>query len=578
YVDSPVTPDLVDEPGVRSWLSSGASLISSDGEFAKYQYSAALQELYTSWNANRLAVTWTGADWDFDGDLFLYLDTAAGGASSLYDPFATGGALAFPAGFAPDWLVWVQDDATATLLQWNGTSWVVDRVLASPNFAFAAPYTDLLLPFGWLGLTPSSSLKLLAVASQDDALNLWAAAPHKNPLNDARVVSPVAVGRDLRSYGLTQFAAFPSLGSGVLPNSGRSIETDLRVSISGTPGGFTAGYLADNLYDVLTPGAPLDADLDGQPDLPLPMAEDPLPVGNGQSVVYTLQYENAGSETAENVQIAVTTRGALRLTDGTSSRVINLGDVAAGVSTTLQIDALVDTSFNGQSAEINAAVSDDLHGRDFDWLWVLHPVDSLPPTDVQITNPTTYARSGVNYIVGSVADESGATDIEIEITPLPSGPVTTVNCVDPTPEDSAWSCLWQPGDLTGLTGFDLRARATDRYGNQSGWSPVHHLIVDTSPPTVTLDATVDDFLADGFINGAELIWNGAAEDDYEVRRVAVCLDDVYTTGCEPANSSLPAPSVTWQYDFNSVLAGDGISQTVSLHGFDAVGNRSVTPL
>ena len=330
YVDSPVTPDLVDEPGVRSWLSSGASLLSSDGEFSKYEYNAALQELHTSWNANRLAVTWTGADWDFDGDLFVYLDTAAGGATALYDPFATGGALTFPASFAPDFLVWVQDDATATLLQWNGTSWVVDRVLLAPNFNFDAPHTDLLLPFGWLGLTPSSSLKLLAVASQDDALNLWAAAPNKTPLNDPRVVSPVAVGRDLRSYALTQFAAFPSLGSGVLPNSGRSIKTDLRFSITSTPGGFTAGYLADNLYDVLTPGAPLDADLDGQPDQPLPMAEDPLPVGNGDTISYTVRYENSGSAVAENVQIAVTTRGALRLLGGATSQVIDLGDVAAG--------------------------------------------------------------------------------------------------------------------------------------------------------------------------------------------------------------------------------------------------------
>ena len=123
----------------------------------------------------------------------------------------------------------------------------------------------------------------------------------------------MAVGRDLRSYGLTQFATFPSLGSGVLPNGQRSIETDLRFSISSTPGGFTAGYLADNLYDVLTPGAPLDANLDGQPDQPLPMAEDPLPVGNGDTISYTVRYENSGSAVAENVQIAVTTRGALRL-------------------------------------------------------------------------------------------------------------------------------------------------------------------------------------------------------------------------------------------------------------------------
>ena len=60
-----------------------------------------------------------------------------------------------------------------------------------------------------------------------------------------------------------------------------------------------------------------------------------------------------------------------------------------------------------------------------------------------------------------------------------------------------------------------------------------------------------------------------------MRRVAVCLDAAYNTGCESASTSLAAPAVTWLYDFSSVLAGDGISQTVSLHGFDAVGNRSV---
>ena len=117
----------------------------------------------------------------------------------------------------------------------------------------------------------------------------------------------------------------------------------------------------------------------------------------------------------------------------------------------------------------NAAISDELHGRDFDWLWVLHPVDSQPPGAVSIDAPITYVRSGVNFILGSVADDSGADEIEIEITPLPAGAPITLNCADPTPEDGAWTCLWDPGDLAGLAGFDLRARATDLYGNTGGW-------------------------------------------------------------------------------------------------------------
>ncbi|HRI56757.1 MAG TPA: Ig-like domain-containing protein, partial [Anaerolineae bacterium] len=442
----------------------------------------------------------------------------------------------------------------------------------------SAPDTDLRLPFAWLGLTPAAALKLLAVASNGDALSLWAAAPNKNPLNSPRVVSPVAQSQDLRTYALTQFVQFPALGAGLLPNGQRPIDADLRLGIISTPGGFSAGYLADNLYDALTPGAPLDANLDGLPDRPLPMAESPQPVGNGQAISYTVAYHNSGTQAAENVQIAITTRGALRLTDGSTSRTISLGNVAAGISTTVQIDALIDTSFDGQSAELNAAIADTLHGRAFDWLWVLHPVDSQPPTDVLITNPVMYARPDVNVIAGTVADRSGASDLEIEITARPTHAVTTLNCVDPTPDDNSWACTWQPGSLAGLTGFDLRARASDRFGNTSAWSPVHHLIVDTAPPTITADPIVADYLADGFINGAELDWSGAAQDDQAVTRVAVCLSGVYTTACDTGNTSAAAPVVTWQYDFSALLAGDGISQTVSLHGFDAVGNRSAAPL
>ncbi|QLQ05230.1 MAG: hypothetical protein HZY76_03365 [Anaerolineae bacterium] len=51
---------------------------------------------------------------------------------------------------------------------------------------------------------------------------------------------------------------------------------------------------------------------------------------------------------------------------------------------------------------------------------MLHPVDSQPPTDVLITNPVMYARPDVNVIAGTVADRSGASDLEIEITARPT--------------------------------------------------------------------------------------------------------------------------------------------------------------
>ena len=146
-----MTPDLVDEPGVRAWMDSGASLVSSDAELRLHDDTVPVQTLHTSWNAGTLRLAWSGANWDLDGDLFVYFDTAPGGATALHDPYATGGSLTFPTSFAPDWLVMVEDAAMATLLHWNGSAWVLDRVLIAPNFGHDAPHTDLLLPFGWLG-------------------------------------------------------------------------------------------------------------------------------------------------------------------------------------------------------------------------------------------------------------------------------------------------------------------------------------------------------------------------------------------------------------------------------------------
>src|SRR5690606_2092467 len=117
-----------------------------------------------------------------------------------------------------DWLVWVQDGATAALLRWNGSAWEVDRALSAANFRHAAnqlpPLTDLYLPFAWLGLTPGSAATLLALASEEGALQLWASAPDKNPLNSPRVVSALASERDLSAFDLTQFFTLPALGDG----------------------------------------------------------------------------------------------------------------------------------------------------------------------------------------------------------------------------------------------------------------------------------------------------------------------------------------------------------------------------
>ena len=91
YFDTPLTPDLAADLAYRGWLESGCALIGVDREVNRSApFAAALaavQRLYATWSDEALRLTWSGANWDTDGDLFVYLDTAAGGANTAFNPY-----------------------------------------------------------------------------------------------------------------------------------------------------------------------------------------------------------------------------------------------------------------------------------------------------------------------------------------------------------------------------------------------------------------------------------------------------------------------------------------------------------
>ena len=85
-----------------------------------------MQRFYTTWNGDTLRMAWTGANWNDDGDLFIYLDSGAGGATTLDNPYPTvpgDGTIGLPAGFTANYMVWVKDRQTATLLRSSGSTW-----------------------------------------------------------------------------------------------------------------------------------------------------------------------------------------------------------------------------------------------------------------------------------------------------------------------------------------------------------------------------------------------------------------------------------------------------------------------
>ena len=84
------------------------------------------QHFYSAWDNNGLRLTWTRADWEQEGDLFLYLDSQAGGSSRAYNPYSATQnktliilpihweGLSNIDRMQADFLVWVQEDDQST--------------------------------------------------------------------------------------------------------------------------------------------------------------------------------------------------------------------------------------------------------------------------------------------------------------------------------------------------------------------------------------------------------------------------------------------------------------------------------
>lgn len=564
--DGPATPDLLGDLTDTNWLASGGSQLGADrevsrGPFAKAAFGG-VQKFYLSWNDQGLGMAWDGANWAGDGDLFIYLDTGAGGATQLYNPYPTPAAIDLPPGMAAKYVVWVQDETTAQLLQASGGGgWNVVANLGAANFRLTGDLTHLYLPFSLLGISNASPLGVVAVASEENALRLWAAAPDKNPLNSERSINPAAVGRDLSAYRLTLHHRWPNLALGQAPNAGRFADSDLLVTMESQVNSVAVGYLESDLIDLLTPNGALDADLDGQPDGALPGNVKTKALGNGNEVRYIVRYANRGAETAKNVTLALTGLGGLSVNPA-----LNLGDIAPGAEGVAEVTATVNGAANG--VEMQARLSDETHGV-YEWFWFAHAVDTAPPTDITIQSPTGVVGAGSQTVRGALQDASGVPTVIVEV----NGASTI--CTDLTPDDGLWSCAVDFSGFPSGTTVSVRVRAVDEHGNTSPFSDPATMVVDRTAPTVTLAAETQAALADGFINASEALLRGLVVDDQRADRVELCtaqpsgLDLCTTQETEPRNNA----SGQWA---NLLFTDDqdGVAQSVRLIGIDGAQNRS----
>ncbi len=590
YVDAPTTPDYV-AMDYHGWMQSGCAQIGANRELARYartgQSQDDVQRFYTTWNSDTLRLAWTGANWNSDGDIFIYLDTGPGGATEVYNPYTNTTHIAFPPPLAADYAIWVEDDETVKLMQWDGLGWadaVTDTFSSPLHYDLATSLrpirTDLSLPFGWLGITTTTSVRLLAIASEEDALKVWATMPDKNPLNSQRATNALAAVNAGQSYTLTQAYAWTLLGADRCPNEGQFTDADLRLDLTADPPGTEVGYLEHNVL-ALQPGQPLDADLDGEPDIPVPLGAGADLVGHGQIVTYTLHYANQGTEPALGVQLTVTARGAMQL--ARDPLMLTLGDVNAGISTTLEFTGVVDTALYTTSVEVQAAVADAVHDT-FDWFWVQHDVDAVAPESVKLVAPLTYLKPYTNTLHGTVYDTSDVPSLALEARTVPTDTPSTYPFSDTTPGDGQWTYAWNIGAQDNGARFKVRPLATDRFGNGPTVGDWVTLTVDSLPPTITLDAGADTALQGIVFNrDTQVLLTGKVGDDQQAAGMEICFGAPSDAYCEQAPAQ-PGDAITgtWRY----VLRATGaLAQSLDyealafyLYGLDGAGNRSTETL
>jgi len=652
YVDYSATPvyaSITEATPYRGWLAERCNLLGVDNRLAERTAElaglSAAQTFYGGWDATGLRFTWAGANWDVDGDLFIYLDTvAAAGSARVYNPYpdAANTVILLPAGTTPtasmraDYALWVQNSQTATLMTWDGIQWAT---VISPQlqYVFDAPYTHLYVPFSSLGIANAAAtpLSLVALATEENALKVWAVQPAHNNLNSTLAAEVLSARQQ---FVLRNRYQWPSLGAGVCPAgqpSGPGLRAsqsspgglaDVQASFTANPPGIAYSVLEDNLYfaqddlfdeldvDWATleteycadyPDDPecdadktaADLDFEAQEDLEDWMDVENAPVGDGDEITYTLTYANQGTETAIGLVLDVTTWGQVRLPAGEWDEdadgeydylVLPLGDLAPGETLTATFTGVIDLEFDPDNAEgwatIDAVLYDSTGSVDenqLDWLYVDHEIDEDAPDYLEIQTPQMLIAPGVNTFRGFVRDQSAVPTLALTAA-TPSGTRST-SCVDPTPDDGQWTCALNVGALDEGDEVSVHLTATDSHEQTSDATMPRVFIVDSTPPSVTLDLATQDVFTDGVIGPQERVWSGRLSDNRLVESVQVCDTTSGQETCAAASIALenpPQTSFTYEDTLSATLGAatpctGGLIRTFTITDSFTVGDLNV---
>lgn len=534
----------------HGWLQNSCSLVGVDRRvpFVGEDGVEQPQRLYATWTEQGepgLRLTWSGADWDTDGDLLVYLDSRPGGA--FFNPYR-GEGPSVSGNLDPDVVIWVKDGVTAELLsfdddlnQWNPAP--ARFVLGYEN---GVPLTDVFVPFADLGVTDpaAASLKLLALAVDDGSLTPWATMPSTNPALSSRLHNGEPL--QLQFLNFRSVFTWAGLGAGICPNeqvSGRaSLEAEVR---AGVPAVVRSWYRTPDLVENAAGDSEAYATV--------------LPAAKGGDVVeYTVTYANRGEGPSGELRFVLFGYAGLRLEDRSpfgygpvDMQPMTLPGLAPGEERSFSFRAIVDKerfeqyrdSFSPIWGQVQVSVYEvNTLGEQtlVDNIFVSQQHDFDAPRHVEIREPVALVRPGVNSFRGVVADYVGAASVELEWRAA-GGSAHNLFCADPTPEDKQWSCDVDLGALADGAPVEVRVRATDPNGQTGAWSGWTGFVADAAAPSVTLSPTSRDALADGVIGPREVELSGVIGDGRLPAAVLVC--DQGSGACGEAELELDATAL-----------------------------------
>jgi hypothetical protein len=292
YIDTPLTPDYTlmesGDPTYRGFISNGCAILGEDRRPA-----VGIQQFAMTWDAQSLRLNWQGADWEYDGDLFIYLDTTAGGTIKTYRPtsytqtitdsIASGAAyITLPVNTAArsasvggtslanyvnsfqtnlvrsqkgirantiqgsDYVIYVPNRSVAKILRWDETSDAWIDANTTPTYQYVneldIKQTDIRALFSQIGYTVGNPIGVVAFATASNKFIPWATFPSTNPIGDQQADKTIAITPMLNGYG------WDNLAAGVCPNTiVRSPDTThVIASLTSNPSGATNRAIADN--------------------------------------------------------------------------------------------------------------------------------------------------------------------------------------------------------------------------------------------------------------------------------------------------------------------------------------------